>query len=101
MLSLLVTLLFAFPIGILDAYVIRDMWLWFAVPALGVMPITVVQAFGLNLLVHSVIRQPTQTKQKSDKSDKDIFVDGLTAYVGFVLSILLTWFIGYIVHSYF
>ena len=101
MLTFVFTLLFVLPIGILDAYVIRDMWLWFAVPALGVMPITVVQAFGLNLLVHSAIRQPTQTKQKSDKSDKDIFVDGLTAYVGFVLSILLTWFIGYIVHSYF
>jgi hypothetical protein len=101
MLFLLITLLFILPIGILDAYVIRDMWLWFAVPALAVNPITVVQAFGLNLLVHSVIRQVAPKSQKSDKSDKDIFVDGLTAYIGFVLSILLTWFIGYIVHSYF
>ena len=98
MLSLLVTLLFAFPIGILDAYVIRDMWLWFAVPALAVNPITVVQAFGLNLLVHSVIKQPTQTKQKADKLD---LADGLTNYIGFILAILLTWFIGYIVHRYF
>jgi hypothetical protein len=101
MLTFVFTLLFVLPIGILDAYVIRDMWLWFAVPALGVNPITVVQAFGLNLLVHSVIRQPTQTKPKSDKPDKDIFVEGLTNYVGFILAILLTWFIGYIVHSYF
>ena len=76
MLSLLVTLLFAFPIGILDAYVIRDMWLWFAVPALAVNPITVVQAFGLNFLVHSVIRADPKQADKSDKSDKDIFQMG-------------------------
>ena len=41
MLTFVFTLLFILPIGILDAYVIRDMWLWFAVPALAVNPITV------------------------------------------------------------
>jgi len=35
MLTFVFTLLFVLPIGILDAYVIRDMWLWFAVPAHG------------------------------------------------------------------
>lgn len=89
MLTLFLTLLFSLPIGILDAYVIRDMWLWFAVPALAVNPITVVQAFGLNLLVQAFIRRIPIVR----------VIIGIR--LGFLFSSLVTWFIGYIVHSYF
>jgi hypothetical protein len=93
MLTFVFTLLFILPIGILDAYVIRDMWLWFAVPALAVNPITAVQAFGLNLLVQAFISRAPSSEENKDPS--------LMPMIALTIGILVTWFIGYIVHSYF
>lgn len=93
MLTVFLTLLFSLPIGILDAYVIRDMWLWFAVPVFG-HPITVVQAFGFNLLVQSFIsRQASKASLTEEPS--------LMPMIALTIGILVTWFIGYIVHNYF
>ena len=86
-LTFVFTLLFVLPIGILDAYVIRDMWLWFAVPALAVNPITVVQAFGLNLLVQAFIgRAPSNDDKELSVMPMIILTIGIVVAVEILLS---------------
>lgn len=79
--------LIALAFGILDAKIISDVWRWFAVPVLGLRPISILSAFGLNLLVIVFLAKPRQ-----EPTGKEVI-----HYVSLVLS---TWFIAFVAHLF-
>ena len=83
-----------FALGILDAVVIADTWRWFAVPLLGLKPISVGAAFGLNLLVWAFIRRPAEVGKKPES--KTPIKDGAKTYGSLLLAILVGWGVAYL-----
>lgn len=81
-----------FLVGLLDAVVIADTWRWFAVPFLGVKPLSVGAAFGLNLVVWSFIRRSSEWSTTS-KTTKE----SLSKIATLVAGILLGWGVAYLV----
>jgi hypothetical protein len=55
--------------SLLRGWVLTKIWLWFAVPVLGVRPLSIVSAIGLSLLV-SMFHYPV-LKPKNDQDDED------------------------------
>jgi hypothetical protein len=90
------TLVVTLPLALLHALVIRDMWQWFAVPALGLKPISVGLAFGLNLLAHALYRQA----QRKHKPSETPWVDFIGYYIGSAVGSLTVWGLARLVAHY-
>ncbi len=75
--------LFAF----LDAVIIRDLWRWFASPVFGIRPISVLEAFGLNLLGTAFMMRP---------EDDSLTSDGARPLGSLTAKMLLVWGLGFI-----
>lgn len=56
--------LLALVVGLYTAFVLMNLWNWFAAPALGVAPIAYWQMVGLNLLVMAVLERDTLQEDK-------------------------------------
>jgi hypothetical protein len=89
------------PIGVLfvlcviaftfmDAVIIRDLWLWFAVPNLGLPVLSTKAAYGLNLLVMAFRMRPSSDGERSSAEEWKQF--------GKLVSLMLAaWAIGHAV----
>lgn len=55
-------------VGFFDALAIVHLWKWFAVPALGVKPLTMPLAYGLALIVTCVISHGDDHAKDKDKA---------------------------------
>lgn len=75
-----------------SGWILKTMWTWFIVP-LGVMPIGLAHAIGLDSLF-TIYRY--QSKKRDNESQKSIFV----SLVGIVLVNLVLLLVGLIAHSF-
>ena len=82
------------PLGILRAFIIRDLWSWFIVP-LGVPEISVLHAFGIGLFTTLFVDQmlTIHMMRKDDKDALRLFLHGIAGW-------LATWGLGAIVASF-
>ena len=76
------------PLGILRAFIIRDLWSWFIVPV-GAPPISVLHAFGIGLFATLFVDQmlTIQMMRKDDKDALRLFLTGIAGW-------LATWGLG-------
>ena len=81
------------PLGILRAFIIRDLWSWFIVP-LGVPEISVLHGFGIGLFATLFVDQmlTIQMMRKDDKDAIRLFLSGIAGW-------LATWGLGAVVAS--
>jgi hypothetical protein len=82
------------PLGILRAFIIRDLWYWFIVP-LGAPEISVLHAFGIGLFATLFVDQmlTIQMMRKDDKDALRLFLNGIAGW-------LATWGLGAVVASF-
>src|SRR5690349_15795956 len=79
------------PLGILRAFIIRDLWFWFLVP-LGVPAISVVHAFGIGLFASLFVDQMLAIHMvgKDEKAAMRLFLQAVAGW-------LATWGLGALV----
>ena len=79
------------PLGILRAFIIRDLWFWFLVP-LGLPEISVLHAFGIGLFTTLFVDQMLVIHMmgKDDKDAVRLFLHGIAGWLG-------TWGLGALV----
>jgi hypothetical protein len=82
----------ALPALIVNGYVFRVLWGWFAVPALGARPLSLAAATGLVLLAHHLCHQPNY----ADVKEKSFTVKLLGALVNPLMTLLLGWLIRWL-----
>jgi hypothetical protein len=85
--AIILTLLLLFITGI----VISDLWLWFIVP-LGILSISNAQGIGISLLVGLLTLKPAMALNKE--------IDGITVIATTIITTLICWGMGAIVHLF-
>lgn len=92
----LVALVLLIPASLLRAMVIRDLWLWFIAPQFHLAPLTLVNAWGLSLLIGFMTLQYQSSPKKEDDLAYSISV---ACYM--ILSPLMVWGWGGLIHWWF
>ena len=79
------------PLGVLRAFILRDLWGWFLVP-LGLPEISVLHAFGLGLFATLFVDQMIAALivGDDDKAAVRLFLQGIAGWLG-------TWGLGAVV----
>jgi hypothetical protein len=88
--KLAVYMMYSVCTALLRGFVIKMLWSWFAVTTFNMKPLNIFQAYGLGLLITSMIPMP-YIGEGDDKRSTDL------ALANFVWTILLLLF-GYLVH---
>ncbi len=60
-------ILLGIPLIALRAYVITRLWEWFAVPVFGVPTLTILQAYGLFLIINAVVAKWSEDPKLTDE----------------------------------
>lgn len=75
--------------GAIGAYVLSTLWAWFAVPLLGMPPLTMAQVWGLSLIASWFL---TKTHNNGQKIDKERYLEVfLTPFVSAFFFLLFGW----------
>lgn len=93
-LSLVLSVVLAIPIGILNAYVLTNLWEWFIVPITTLPTLSIVQAFGLSWVISFF---KIRINNKVQKYDMTKFSDMMTYTSSSALLSLFAWFGGWII----
>lgn len=83
------------PLAIWDGYALRIVWGWFAVPSLGVKPLSLTAAAGLIIMARFVTHQIDGT----DAKQKAWYVLMAAQTIGPLVLILTAWMIRWVLGS--
>ncbi len=87
----MVFFLVALTVGsiVLKILVFKSLWAWFAVPALGVEPLTFLMAFGLSLLVSVMFGRLGEQKSRQTE-------EIMAEFIQTIIVLLLAWVLGFL-----
>ena len=97
LLKLLTIYLLGIPCSLYGGMVVSDMWGWFIVP-LGMMQISILHAWGLNLMMAGWTFHQTVTK--NEDQDQDPLTTGITLLLNGVIITTVIYFHGYVISQY-